>query len=189
VKRVEAVKVVASCLSDEFVVACNGMINRELFAVNDRKRNFYMLGSMGLASAIGLGVALAKPTSMVVVLAGDGNVLMSLGSLASIGEVAPKNLLHVVLDNECHESTGEQETATSIARLDDVAEASGFRHVERVERVDTVGKLRSVLKQFLGWDGPSFILVKVERGRADVPRVNVDPYEIRDRFMRELDRV
>lgn len=185
-KRIEAIEVIASCLGGEFVVACNGMINRELFAIEDRNRNFYMLGSMGLASAIGMGVALSKPNSMVVVLAGDGNALMSLGSLATIGNVSPKNLLYIVLDNECHESTGEQETATSVARLDDIAKASGFRHVKRV---DIVEKLRSVLRELLGLDGPSFILVKVERGRADVKRVNVDPYEIKTRFIQELDQV
>lgn len=185
-KRFDAVEVVVGCLGNEFVVACNGMINRELFEVGDRNRNFYMLGSMGLASAIGLGVALAKSDGKVVVLSGDGNVLMSLGSLTTIGKVSPRNLVHVVLDNECHESTGEQETASCVARLDEIADASGFKHVERV---NTVERLRSVFARFLRLDGPSFILVKVEKGRADVPRVSIDPLEMKDRFVRELELV
>ncbi|TET56419.1 sulfopyruvate decarboxylase subunit beta [Candidatus Bathyarchaeota archaeon] len=182
-RRFDAIRVIVDCLGDEFVVACNGMINRELFAIGDRERNFYMLGSMGLASAIGLGVALAKPDSKVVVLAGDGNVLMSLGTLATIGKASPRNLVHVVLDNECHESTGGQETATSVAKLDVVAGACGFRCSERV---DSLESLKRVLVASLSLDGSSFIHVKVERGRADVPRVSIDPLEMRDRFMKEL---
>lgn len=185
-KRFRAIEVVVEYLGDEFVVTCNGMINRELFEVRDRKRNFYMLGSMGLASAIGLGVALAKPDGKVVVLSGDGNVLMSLGSLTTIGKVSPRNLVHVVLDNECHESTGEQETASCVARLDEIADASSFKHVEKV---DTEEGLRNIFARFLGLDGPSFILVKVEKGRADVPRVSVDPLEMKDRFVSELSLV
>ena len=185
-KRFEAIEVVAGCLDDEFVVACNGMINREFFEVGDRKRNFYMLGSMGLASAIGLGVALAKSNRKVVVLSGDGNMLMALGSLTTIGKVSPRNLVQVVLDNECHESTGEQETASCVAKLDEIADASGFKYVEKV---DTVERLRSVFERVLRLDGPSFILVKVEKGRADVPRVSIDPLDMKDRFMRELEFV
>lgn len=182
-KRVDAIKAIMGCLSDEFVVACNGMINRELFAIGDRTRNFYMLGSMGLASAIGLGVALAKPDGKVVVLAGDGNVLMSLGTLATIGKISPENLVHVVLDNECHESTGGQETATSVAKLDVMAEACGFRYSERV---DSLERLKRAFAKSLSLDGSSFIHAKVEKGRVEVPRVSVDPLEMRDRFMKEL---
>ena len=185
-KRFDAIEAIVSCLGDEFVVVCNGMINRELFALGDRARNFYMLGSMGLASAIGLGVACAKSDVKVVVIAGDGNVLMSLGTLATIGKISPGNLVHVVLDNECHESTGGQETATSVARLDVIADGSGFKHVERVKSLE---RLKSVFVEFLRLDGPSFIHVKVERGREDVPRVSVDPLEMKEKFMKELARV
>jgi len=182
-KRSEAVKAIIECLTDNFVIACNGMISRELFSIKDRPRNFYMLGSMGLTSAIGLGVALAKPNKKIIVLTGDGNTLMSLGTLATIGKVSPKNLIHVVLDNECHESTGGQDTASSITKLDIIAESSGFRDSQHVESVE---KLKRVLKSLLDADGPSFIHAKIDRERVDIPRVSIKPVEMKNRFMKEL---
>ena len=98
--RAEAIHVVLSKLTDELVIICNGFPSREAFAFRDRPEHFYMIGSMGLASAIGVGIALAKPTRTVVVLDGDGNVLMNMGTLATIAAHQPKNLLHIVFDNE-----------------------------------------------------------------------------------------
>jgi sulfopyruvate decarboxylase beta subunit len=182
-KRSEAVKAIVECLNNEFVIACNGMISRELFSIRDRPRNFYMLGSMGLASAIGLGAALAKPSEKVIVLAGDANILMSLGTLATIGKASPKSLIHVILDNECHESTGGQETASSVTKLDTIADSSGFSNSQRVESVEA---LKKVLKRLLNGDGPSFVHAKIDRERVDIPRVSIKPVEIKKRFMKEL---
>jgi len=181
--RFEAIKAIMECLNDEFIISCNGMISRELFYIKDRPRNFYMLGSMGLASAIGLGVALSQPSVKVVVLAGDGNILMSLGTLATIGKASPKNLIHIVLDNECHESTGGQETASSATKLDNIARYSGFHNAQYV---DSIAELKNTLKRFLKIEGPSFIHVKVSRKRVQVPRVSIEPVEIKRRFMKEL---
>ena len=142
-----------------------------------------MLGSMGLASAIGLGAALARPDKKIIVLAGDGNMLMSLGTLATIGKVSPKNLIHIVLDNECHESTGGQKTASSITKLDIMASSSGFSDSQHVESAQ---ELKKVMKKLLNTKGPSFIHTKIERERVDVPRVSMKPVEIRNRFMKEL---
>ena len=182
-RRHEAIKVVADCVKDGFIIASNGMISRELYGINDREKNFYMLGSMGLAPAIGLGAALSRPDKKILVLLGDGNMLMSLGTLATIGKVSPKNLMLVVLDNECHESTGEQETASSVTAFDAIAFSSGI--LEK-ERVDTLEKLKTFLDTFLAKSGPSFIHVKVEKGRANAPRIRLSPVEMRDRFMKEL---
>lgn len=182
-KGFEAIKAIVKCLDDEFVIACNGMISRELFSIKDRPRNFYMLGSMGLASAIGLGVALAKPNKKIIVLVGDGNMLMSLGTLATIGKVSPKNLVHIVLDNECHESTGGQDTASSATKLDIIAGSSGFSNSQYVESVEG---LKKVLKKLLNTNGPSFVHAKINRERVDVPRVSMKPVEIKNRFVKEL---
>lgn len=159
------------------------MISRGLFSIKDRRSNFYMLGSMGLASAIGLGVAIAGPDKKTVVLVGDGNMLMSLGTLATTGKVSPKNLIHVVLDNECHESTGGQDTASSVTRLDIIAGSSGFSNSQYV---DSVERLKKVLKKFLISQGPSFVHAKIDTERVDVPRVSIEPVEIKNRFMKEL---
>jgi sulfopyruvate decarboxylase beta subunit len=183
VRRYDAVKAIVECLRDEYVIACNGMISRELFAIKDRPRNFYMLGSMGLASAIGLGASLANPTEKIVILAGDGNILMSLGTLATIGKASPKNLIHIVLDNECHESTGRQETSSSVTKLDIIAGSSGFANSTYADSTDT---LKKILTKFLLLEGPSFIHVKVDKKRVEVPRVSLAPPEIKDRFMKKL---
>jgi sulfopyruvate decarboxylase beta subunit len=183
VRRYDAVKAIVGCLKDEYIISCNGLISRELFAIKDRPRNFYMLGSMGLASAIGLGASLAKPNEKIVILAGDGNILMSLGTLATIGKISPKNLIHIVLDNECHESTGGQETASSITRLDIIAASSGFANSKYADSTDM---LKEVLTKFLRFEGPSFVHVKVDKKRVDVPRVSLAPPEIKKRFMKEF---
>ncbi len=182
-KRYDAIKLISNLVSDEFIIACNGMISRELFAIRDRDRNFYMLGSMGLASAIGLGAAIARPEKKIIILAGDGNILMSLGTIATMGKVLPTNLIQVVLDNECHESTGGQETASSSLELDVVASAAGFKNSEFVDSSDV---LNNVMKRALQRKEPTFITVKTNKERVEVPRVIIKPVEILKRFREEL---
>src|SRR5262249_3345124 len=100
VTRADAVARVASALPERsLTVACNGMIGRELFTCADRPSRFYMIGSMGLASSIGLGLALVQPAVPIVVFDGDGNVLMNLGTLGSIAAAGVANLYHLVFDN------------------------------------------------------------------------------------------
>jgi sulfopyruvate decarboxylase subunit beta len=180
VKRWEAIEVIAGLLNeDEYVISANGMISREMCAIRDRSHNFYMLGSMGLASSIGLGLALSVQNKKVVVIDGDGNVLMNLGALTTIGKLCPKNFIHVVLDNESHGSTGGQPTASMIAELEEIAKASGFKVTRRVYRI---GPLEEAMRELLTSDGPSFLLVKVERGGEPVPRVPYEPEVVKDRF-------
>ena len=107
--RLDALRAVVGRLRDDvLVVACNGMISRELYTLGDQPNRFYMLGSMGLASTIGLGLALRRPERTVVVLDGDGNVLMNMGALGNVGQAGPANFYHLVLDNGVHASTGGQ---------------------------------------------------------------------------------
>src|SRR5262249_9390291 len=117
----------ATVEEDDLVVCCNGMIGRELFTVADRPGNFYMIGSMGLGLSIGLGLARARPKRKIIVLDGDGNVLMGMNVLASAGAERPLNLLHVVLDNHAHASTGGQRTISGQISLESVAGAAGYR--------------------------------------------------------------
>jgi thiamine pyrophosphate-dependent acetolactate synthase large subunit-like protein len=139
---------------------------------------------MGMAAAIGLGVALAKPDKKVIVLDGDGNVLMGMGTLATVGALKPKNFVHVVLDNEVYGSSGNQPSYSQAVRLDQVAKASGYAHVERVrEREDLVYEF----KDMLGKDGPSFLLVKVTEQAEDVGGVSLEPAHIAQRFKKALE--
>ena len=182
--RARMIEAVLGLLTDQPVIICNGFPSREAFKLRDRPTHFYMIGSMGVAPAIGLGVALAKPDKKVIVLDGDGNVLMGMGTLATVGALKPKNLIHVVLDNEVYGSTGNQPTFSRVVRLDQVAKAAGYVNVERVrEREDLVYEL----KDMLGKDGPSFLLVKVTEQAEDVDRVPLEPVEITQRFKKAIE--
>lgn len=181
--RARAIEALFGLLTDQPVIICNGFPSREACKIQDRPANFYMIGSMGVAAAIGLGVALAKPEKKVVVLDGDGNVLMGLGTLATIAALKPKNLIHVVLDNEVYGTTGNQPTYSRIVRLEQLAKAAGYVNVERVrEREDLVYEF----KDMLGKDGPSFLLVKVTEQVEDVDRVPHDPPVITQRFRKAI---
>ena len=180
-KRFDAVKRIAESLPERaLTLSCNGMISREFHETGDRPDRFYMIGSMGLASSMGLGLATARPDRTVVVLDGDGNVLMNMGTLASIAAEAPANLYHLVLDNGVHMSTGGQRTITDRVRLEDVAGACGYRRAIRVESTE---ELERELEHFFDEPGPAMLLCAVEPGNLPgVGRVEVPPDEIAARF-------
>lgn len=172
-------------LHDEVCIHANGFLSRAAFGARDTDTCFYMIGSMGLASSIGLGVALARPDRRVIVFDGDGNVLMNLGTLATIASAAPSNLLHVCFDNAAHASTGGQATIADRVALDEVARAAGYR---RVERVDTREALDAVLPGFLATAGPAFLRVRIALGPAGAPapRIPWTPPEMTARLRRAL---
>jgi thiamine pyrophosphate-dependent acetolactate synthase large subunit-like protein len=186
--RHEALQQILALLPDrDLALFTTGMISREAFNVHDRAENFYMIGSMGLLNALGLGLALQAPTSRVWVCEGDGSALMSLGTLPLIATCRPHNLIHVVLDNEAYESTGGQPTISSVVDLAALAEAAGYA---RVWRADTAVTLQNVLQDAVDANVLTFILVKVS-GRAPegLGRVSLTPEEIKHRFSRALTRV
>jgi phosphonopyruvate decarboxylase len=185
ISRFEALRAAVSALRTEPVVHANGYICRESFAVKDRIENFYMIGSMGMASAIGLGVALAVPDRPTVVFDGDGNLLMSLGILPMIGggpimgRGRPGNLVHVVFDNALYGSTGNQVSPSRTVGLHDIAWAAGY---ERIAAVATAEEIRAAVAAALAGGGPSFILARVTGEEQPAPRIPYRPEEIRDRF-------
>jgi phosphonopyruvate decarboxylase len=181
--RREALGVVVKELDDEPAIHANGYVCRESFSIADRAQNFYMIGSMGLACAIGLGIALTAPDRRTFVLDGDGNLLMGLGVLAMVTGLRPPNLVHVVFDNEVYGSTGNQPSASAHVRLDRVAGAAGYRTAGAVTRSD---ELAAVVQRALTSDGPHFILAKVTTEEAEVPRIPHTPEAIRDRFRTSL---
>jgi phosphonopyruvate decarboxylase/sulfopyruvate decarboxylase subunit beta len=184
-----------AALGAEPVVHANGYICRESYAVRDRPQNFYMIGSMGLAPAIALGVALARPDRKAVIFDGDGNLLMSLGILAMIGggargaggassaDARARNLVHVVFDNEVYGSTGNQRSPSRGARLDALARAAGYASTRAVTAADDI---RHAVAAALREDGPAFILAKVTAEQQPVPRIPYPPETIRDRFRSAL---
>ena len=170
-KRSEAIELISKSLKqDEYLVVTTGKPSRELFAANDRPRNFYMQGSMGHAASIGLGAALQSPTKKIVVLDGDGAILMHMGILSSVGFYKPKNFYHIILDNESYETTGDQDTTSPGTDLKTVAKACGYRFAEEIQNE---GQLISELKFFLKKDGPSLLRVKVNRlPTHNIPRIS-----------------
>jgi sulfopyruvate decarboxylase subunit beta len=142
-----------------------------------------MIGSMGLASSIGLGVALARPERRVVVVDGDGNLLMSLGTLAMVGNLRPKKFIHLVLDNEVYASTGGQRSISESIAMPELALAAGYR---AALKVCDESHLKVALKQIWTKEGPCFLQAKVEREREIAPRVSRLPEEIAKSFRHSL---
>ena len=181
--RLEATRVIAGLAGDAPIVASLGHPAYDLFAAGDRPRNFYTWGSMGLASSIGLGLALARPDIRVFVLDGDGSLLMNLGSLATIGLLRPANLVLVVMDNEEYATTGGQKTPTAHgADLDAAARAMG---VPRTATVRTAAELGDVTRPDRGGEGPAVIIAKVSES-APTGKPPLDGVFIKQRFMSAL---
>ena len=165
------------------VIATTGFTGRELYALADRPQHFYMVGSMGCASSLGLGLALARPDLRVLVIDGDGAMLMRMGNLATLGAYRPPNLVHVVLDNEAHDSTGAQATVSASTDFAALAAACGYG---RVVRSDDLVELDDFFTQHDNIT-TGFIHMKIATGaREDLPRPAITPPEVRTRFMRYI---
>jgi thiamine pyrophosphate-dependent acetolactate synthase large subunit-like protein len=176
-------RLVALLKHDEAVVGGIGNTNFDLWAAGRRPQNFYMLGSMGLAIPIALGVALAQPKRRVVALEGDGSLLMQLGALATIAGLQPKNLIIVVMDNRAYQITGSQPTASAFgADFVAIARGAGIRQSDWA--LDEAG-FEQLVARALAEDGPSFIAARIDDKPA-VATTDRDPAQLRDRFMRGL---
>jgi len=181
--RREAVEIVAKTLSTkDIVVSANGFMSRDLHEARDRVANFYMIGSMGLASSIGLGLAIKNPSRRVHIFDGDGNILMNLGSLVTIGSHSPKNLVHFVFDNSAHESTGGQPTNSVSIKINEIAKAAKYK----VFMVDSKNKLEATIKKIKKMNGPVFVLVKIEKNKYVSKRIEIEPTLIKARFMKAI---
>jgi len=180
--RKEAIEVIAKEIGDQPIVSANGYVSRDLFKINDKASNFYMIGSMGLASSIGLGIALKNPNKRIIVFDGDGNILMNLGSLATIGSVKPKNLIHIIFDNSIHESTGGQPTISKKIEIADIAKVTGYK----VFKTKNKKSLSEILSKIKTLSGPILILVKIEKSNNVSERVKISPVTIKKRFMNSI---
>jgi len=177
--RYDVLKSLLAIIRDELVVCNIGSPSQELFALDDQPSNFYMLGTMGLCSSIGLGLALAQPKP-VIAIDGDGSVLTNFGTLATIANNAAKNFILLIIDNGSYGSTGDQPTyagkKTSLAR---VATACGCENVVECEADETASALKAALVS-----GEMTIIVsKCESGNAKVPVIEKNPVVIIDRFI------
>lgn len=176
--RYEAIEDIMSYVDEELVICNIGFPSRELYEINDRSRNFYMIGSMGLASSIGLGLALSKPHEKVIIIDGDGSLLMNMGSLVTIFASNPANLTWIVIDNGAYGSTGNQDTYAQLIDLVDIAQSVGFKNSFNFEDID----LRDIIES----DDTSFIVYKTEAGNSTAPIIDLDPITIKERFMKSI---
>ena len=172
----------AGKIGNQPIISANGFISRDLFEVCDKNSNFYMIGSMGLASSIGLGLALQNPKKMIYVFDGDGNILMNLGSLTTISKLKPKNFIHIIFDNSSHESTGGQPTSTNKISIDAIAKAVNFK----VFRCNSKKNLDETFKKIKNIAGPIIILMKISKSEKISGRVLLSPKKIKSRFMKSF---
>lgn len=180
--RADVLKTLIPLISDQLVVCNIGLPSQELHDLDDQPTNFYMLGTMGLSSSIGLGVALAQ-NEKVIAIDGDGSVLTNLGTLPTIANNAAKNFILLIVDNGSYGSTGDQPTYAGLkTSLADVARACGCENVVECQAEDTA----DVMKAALEGDEMTVIVCKCQSGNAKVPVIEIDPVVIRDRFMKEI---
>lgn len=173
-------RLVARLKSEEAVVAGIGHTNFDLWASGQRPQNFYMLGSMGLATPIALGVAIAQPQRKVFALDGDGSILMQLGAFGTVAAVAPKNLAIIIWDNGAYHITGAQKTLTSsTVDLVEVARGAGLKQAQWAADGEHFDAL---VDRALAEDGPWLIVAKIDHEKpAGV--TERDPVKIRLNFM------
>ena len=170
-------------VDDSILIATTGFTGRELFSINDRVNHIYMVGSMGCASSFGLGLALARPDLKIIVIDGDGAGLMRMGNFATIGTYASNNFIHILLDNEVHDSTGGQSTVSKNINFAMIAKACGYSMTLSGNKMELFDELFSLNKN----EGPAFGHLKICSGTIEnLPRPNVKPNEVLRRMMRHI---
>jgi len=176
-------RLIAKLKHEEAVIGGIGNTNFDLWAAGHRPQNFYMLGSMGLAFPIALGVALAQPDRRVFALEGDGSLLMQLGALSTIAMLKPKNLIMIVMDNGIYQITGAQPTpAASVADIVGIATASGLVRSSWAADEEDFERL---VDEAMSAAEPSLIAVRID-DKPGVGTTRRDPVQIRERFMHGL---
>ena len=166
------------------VIATTGYTGRELFALADRPNHLYMVGSMGCASSLALGLALARPDIHVIVIDGDGAALMRLGNFTTIGSYAPQNLTHILLDNGVHDSTGGQATTSPGLSFAHIASECGYRCCLKGDCLSLIDHLLKEERKA----GPNFGHLTIRRGTSQqLPRPTMKPHQVRERFMKNIE--
>lgn len=194
--REKAIQIVAAAIGPEdVIVSTTGMISRELFEFRTAKgqgheQDFLTVGSMGHASQIALGIALAQPERTVWCFDGDGAALMHLGGMPIVGSLCPANYVHIVFNNGAHDSVGGQPTVGLEIEFPELAEAFGYKQVNRVDSEEQLVDLMTFLPQWAAKkDGPYFLEIQVRKGnRKDLGRPTTSPLENKEAFMKFLSK-
>ena len=186
-EREEAIQMVAASMDKKaVVVSTTGKISRELFEYRENSehahhRDFLTVGSMGHASQIALGIALNKPDRNIYCFDGDGAVIMHMGSMGIVGEMAPKNFFHIVLNNGAHDSVGGQHTIRLNIDIPNIAACCGYKKVISVEKRE---ELQEILTSLAANEGPVLLEIKVKKGSRDnLGRPTTTPIENKTALM------
>jgi len=186
--REEVLKIIADFMDDCPIVTTTGKTSRELYEHrvfnSEETRDFYTVGGMGCSASIGLGIALQKPNTRIIVIDGDGSLLMQLGSLATIGHYKPPNLIHFLIDNNSHESTGGQPTVSNTVDFEKIALSCGY---EKAISINSVDDLKIELEKLITERKLTLIIIKVKKGaRSNLGRPTTTPKENKRIFMNYL---
>lgn len=180
--RSDILKELAPIIRDQLVICNIGLPSQELHLIDDQPTNFYMLGTMGLSSSIGLGLALAQDKK-VIAIDGDGSVLTNFGTLPTIANNVADNFILLIIDNGSYGSTGDQPTYAGMkTSLTAVAEACGCENVVECSAEDTANEVKKALEG----DQMTIIVSKCKSGNIEVPVIDTNPIYIRERFMAEV---
>jgi phosphonopyruvate decarboxylase len=165
-------------------LATTGKTGRELYEVEDAANNLYMVGSMGCISSLGLGLAISKPDKKIIAIEGDGAFLMRMGNTATNAYYSPSNMLHLLLDNQSHDSTGGQATVSHMINFVDLAAAMGYSHAVYIHDLD---ELEKEIRQWRDNGGLTFLYLKISKGSPpELGRPAVKPFEVKERLMKFL---
>ncbi|MCC3379566.1 phosphonopyruvate decarboxylase [Paenibacillus farraposensis] len=163
-------------------IATTGKTGRELYEIEDAANNLYMVGSMGCISSFGLGLALSQPGKDIVVIDGDGSLLMRMGSLATNGYYHPPNMVHILLDNNAHESTGGQSTVSHNVDFIDIAASCGYAKSIYVHSLE---ELKASLQEWKVNRGLTFLYLKISKySKHQLARPHMKPHEVKERLQR-----
>lgn len=180
-KIYETVKRLSHSLIGKYVfIATTGYTGRELWAKHDSEHNLYMVGSMGCALPLGIGMAFGDPDLHVYVIDGDGAMLMRTGSMATAGYRKPKNLIHILLDNQAYSTTGKQSTDSQYVDWTSVAKGFGYEYVADVCTENTI---EDILATQALYDLLTFVHIPIQSGNADVGRPDKKPWEVKERLI------
>jgi sulfopyruvate decarboxylase subunit beta len=182
--RIDALNAIYPRLTDRVVVTIMGAVAAELQSIGHRPNFFYLQHAMGLASSIGLGIALARPEKQVIVFDGDGSILMNLGGLTTLARYRPRNLLHVVFDNESLLSVGGFPTATSTGS--DLAAIAAAAGVPRTATVRTIDEFTAAFDEALAADDLTTLVAKVDAVGPAAYVTDLSLLENRYQFQRYL---
>ncbi|MEK9515312.1 phosphonopyruvate decarboxylase [Limnospira fusiformis PMC 851.14] len=185
-QREAALDELLTLVGDSLVVSTTGKTSRELFELRQQRgetqRDFLTVGSMGHTASIALGVALGNPRKSVVCIDGDGSLLMHLGAVPIIGSLAPKNLIHVVLNNAAHESVGGQPTVAGQLDLKAVALASGYKQYRQATEQPGI---KQAWNELSGYDGPVLLEIRINTGsRENLGRPTSSPQQNKQAFVK-----